>query len=104
MGLKMNHANLIQNVFNNTLTIDEQMTIAKAMNTPVVLTALKVNEFFLLGHRLDHSDNGAYVLASEVMGCHPSTCQRNYNKLYPKRVVFIERPIEPALSFPMAPR
>ncbi len=98
----MKYSELTKNLFNNTLTPDQQDFVFNVLKTnKTVKIAMKVEEYFRLGHPLDKNENGAYTLAAETLNCHPDTCQRHYNRVYPGRSIWIEKPIKPALIFPM---
>lgn len=97
----MDHDQLIQNLAQNNLSLDERQFIFKLLkNSRKAKIALRVNYYFHLGHSLDLTNQGAFIPAGNDMGCHPRTCQRHYYSVYPKRLIVIEKPITPALSFP----
>jgi len=97
----LDYESLIKNLAQNELTIEQRELIFKLLeNNRRAKIALKANYYFHLGHPLDLTKKGAFAQAGRDTGCHARTAQRHYYAIFPKRSLFIEREIEPALSFP----
>ncbi len=98
----MDYQELLENVMANRLTIDERFLIVNVLeNQRAAKIALMANKYFMLGHPLTKMEGGAFYEAAKELNIHPDSVQRNYDRLYPKRTLMVEKKVEPALSFPI---